>query len=302
MPAEAVHLTALRESLAAPRVSPAARRIAARHDDAARLGAVIIDFPYFDRFPEQVARYAFGIAPRHSPWGLALHARGPIEALAAVLAGARARRDEEAAAFALGVASHCSLDRDIHPLVNALARANGVRRGKTLMSAHMEVEKFQSILFHEELNGCDFMGTPAVTRYVDLGLAPRLRAHPLGAAWRGALASEFGEGPERAALSGWGRGYRDFSRLIGSPVGATIAPPRAKEAARPVFYESGFGRFPDIVARSIARSIPILDAVADVYEASEPDAPAAFARLSALLPPGTIDGAGEGIDLGVPYR
>jgi hypothetical protein len=301
MPAEAVHLTALAEALASPRMDPALRRLAAREHDAARLGAIAPDLPYFRRFPAQVARYAVGLPPAHSPWGALLHGRGPIEALEALLLDARGSRDSGLAAFAVGLASHAFLDRVLHPLVNALALANGVRRGKSLMSAHLEVEKFQSILFHERYHGRDLMGTERLAREIAVPLAPRVAGHPVGRALRRALAGSFGAGPSAGELRDWGRGYQAYTALLGSPIGRTLAPERAKARARPVFAEGPWGRFEALLAEATERSIDVLEAAYAVTAAAAGEEAAALARLRALLAPGTIDGPGEGVDLARPY-
>lgn len=90
MPAEGIHLTALREATAAPALSPAIRRALTRWDDAARLGAVALDLAYFDHYAEEVARYALRIPPRHSPWGDLIHERAAIEILRELTTRARA--------------------------------------------------------------------------------------------------------------------------------------------------------------------------------------------------------------------
>jgi hypothetical protein len=56
MPAEGIHQTALRE--AGARMVPEARRCLIREEDAGRLGAVLLDLAYFDRYLEEVVRYA----------------------------------------------------------------------------------------------------------------------------------------------------------------------------------------------------------------------------------------------------
>jgi hypothetical protein len=303
MPAEAVHLTALRESMALPAASGELRALVARNEDAARLGSVLIDFPYFHRFKEQVVRYALGLEQRHSPWGAALHADGPVAAIAALLRRARAARDEGVAALAIGLASHAALDRMIHPLVNALARENGMRRGLSRMSAHMEVEKYQSICFHEVVFGEDAMGTPRLAAYIALGLAPALEGHPLGAAWREALD---GTCPTAAAapvaLGSWGRGYRSYTALLGSPLGKTLAPEKKKAWARPLYLSGPWGDFADLIAQAIAGSVPVLERALAAFTATDADADAGLAAFLELLPPGTIDGDGAAVDLAEPYR
>src|SRR4051794_19853891 len=123
MPAEGIHLTALREAIASPAFPGAARACTTRYESAARLGAIALDFPYFDHYVSEVVRYVLGIKPRSSPLGGIVHDGAAIAVTFSILEQARARRSDVLAAVGLGLASHCSMDRQLHPLVNALARA-----------------------------------------------------------------------------------------------------------------------------------------------------------------------------------
>src|SRR5688572_5737664 len=116
MPAEGIHLTALREATAAPAVDVEVRRLLVRRDDAARFGAILADLPYFHRYVVEVIRYATGRPAQPSPWGAAIHDGGAVALLGSLLAIARRERDDQLGAIALGLASHCAIDRALHPL------------------------------------------------------------------------------------------------------------------------------------------------------------------------------------------
>ncbi len=299
MPAEGIHLTALREALASPRIDPAVRRRVVRREDHARLGALLVDLPYFDRYVEEVVRYALHITARPSPWGAELHEGGAIGLLEGVLAVARDRRDEALGAVALGLASHLAIDRALHPLINALARANPV--GADLGSAHREVEKFQSIVFHERYHGQDLMGRAGMREYLAIHVARRLDEPVLGDAILEAYTRAFGRAPSRRALIGFGRGYDAHTRLLASPIGRRIAPPAEKARAIPIYLHGAWGTFEACLADAIAASLPVIDAACAVLDASDRDLDAAQARLHRVLPPGTIDPDGVGVDLGQPF-
>jgi hypothetical protein len=188
VPAEGIHLTALREATAAPALATPVRKRLVKDDDSARLGAILVDLPYFHGFAGEVIRYLAGLPAKPSPWGKSLHDGGAVLLLHALIDIARRERDDVIAAIALGVASHCAIDRALHPLINALARRH--REGPTHDAAHREVEKFQSICFHERYLGRDTMGTPAITGYLMIRaishLDPRRSAF-VREAWRTAL-------------------------------------------------------------------------------------------------------------------
>jgi hypothetical protein len=299
VPAEGVHLTALREAMAAPALTPAVRRRLVRDDDAARLGAILVDLPYFHQFLGEVVRYMTGLPAKPSPWGATLHDGGAILLLNALLDVARRERDDVIAAIALGLASHCAIDRALHPLINALARK--FRGGSTHDASHREVEKFQSICFHERYLGRDTMGTASITGYLMIRLASHLderRCRFVREAWRNAL----GSAPSAGEFAGYRRGYRAHTRLLGTPLGKLIAPAADKDAARPRYLAGDWGTFDTLLEQAIAASLEVIEAAGAVLEATTADAPRARAQLAMKLPRGTIDPQGQAVDLGTPYR
>jgi hypothetical protein len=295
VPAEGIHLTALREAMAAPALGAAARRRIARHEDAARLGALLVDLPYFDRYLGEVVRYLAGVAARPSPWGARLHEGGAVALMRALLAVARVDPDPRIGAIALGLASHVAIDRALHPLVNALARAHPHGDHG---SSHREVEKFQSICFHEAYLGRDLMGQPGIRHHLTIHLAGTLDDAAIARPLQAAFTRAFGHAPTVRELARLGRGYRSHTRLLGSPLGRRIAPPAAKEAARPRYLHGGWGAFAEHLAAAIDASLAVIDAAADVLDAVAGDLEAAGDALTRVFPAGTIDPAGDDVDLG----
>jgi hypothetical protein len=292
VPAEGIHLTALREALTAPELDTAARRLLVRREDAARFGALLVDLPYFHRFLGEVARYLAGWPAKPSPWGPALHEEGGAVALLHELVRvARRDRDQRIAAIALGLASHASIDRALHPLVNSLARLH--REGKNHDASHREVEKFQSICFHEAYMGRDLMGTPAITAYLTIHLAQQLDDVRLSEQLRDAWAAALGRAPSATELAGFGRGYRMHTRLLGLSLGKRIAPAAAKDAARPRYLHGRWGTFEAALHSAVRASIPVLNATAAALDAEDRDAASATAALWRALPRGSIDPAGD---------
>jgi hypothetical protein len=300
VPAEGIHLTALREALALPQLDTPVRRRILRREDGARLGALLVDLPYFHRFVGEVVRYVLHIPPRPSPWGAIFHEGGAIDLLGAVLRVARRGGDDTIGAMALGLASHLAMDRALHPLINALARRHP--RSPDHGASHREVEKFQSICFHERYFGRDLMGTPPIEHYLLIHLAPRLHDPSLSRPILDAYQDAFGKAPPAAELAGYGRGYRSHTRLLGSPVGKRIAPEAAKEEARPLFLHGGWGAFERALADAVAASTAVINAAGAVLDASPADEQAAFAALDRVLPAGTIDPDGLEVDLDSPFQ
>ncbi len=300
MPAEGIHLTALREATSATALSTPARQLLLRHGEEARLGALLVDLPYFYRFAAEVVRYVARRPPRPSRWGAELHQGGAVTLLHKLVEQARSTRDAALGAIALGLASHLAIDRALHPLVNSLARRFPVGSGHD--ASHREVEKFQSICFHERYMGRDLMGTSALTGYLEIAALSRVASaagvEPLRRAWQAAL----GEAPSARELADCARGYRMHIRLIGSPLGKRIAPAAAKEAARPRYLHGAWGTFEHALERAVAASLAVLDATAAAVAAMDVEATEALAGLVAALPPGTIDPSGTEDTLSQPFE
>jgi signal transduction histidine kinase len=74
------------------------------------------------------------------------------------------------------------------------------------------------------------------------------------------------------------------------------------EEGRPRYLTGEWGTFETHLEAAIAASIGVLEAVETVIDATTSDVHAARANLASRLPRGTIDPAGEMVDLDVPFR
>src|SRR5690242_5991187 len=87
MPVEAIHLSAFADSLAG---SAAAPRLASQELFAlGRLGSLVIDLPYFERFPLGVMRHFLKKPTAVSKWGEELHHGRPVLVAKSMLSRAR---------------------------------------------------------------------------------------------------------------------------------------------------------------------------------------------------------------------
>lgn len=303
MPAEAVHLSALHDSLA---VAPAAVRAALAEPmqlQAARLGALFVDMPYFEGFAWSMLRYLLRRPPKYGGWGDVFHNRAPIAVGRALgeegarLARSAATREagELLTAISLGYISHAAVDTALHPMINGLAAQRAAALGDAPARQHQEVEKFQSILFHQQRFGFDFMGTETLRTYIAMN--PRLLGRvwgedsgALGAAVDAALLSILGDAPGRVRFRRWTAGYAQYVWTIASPVGKTIAPPAEKERERPQVFD-GLD-FPGRFARAVQQSLRWMTTL-HAYLADGVFDERARAALHAEIPEGTIDPPGE---------
>jgi Zinc dependent phospholipase C len=290
MPVEAIHVSAFSDSLTGS-LAPARLRQGPLNA-LAKLGALVIDFPYFERFPLGVLRYLLKQPTAQSAWGDVLHKGTPVRAAVSMLQAARSLRAEgkseqaeRVLAFALGFVSHLAVDRSMHPLVNRMARDRSIRLGGDAAHHHTEIEKFHSVLFHEERLGFDFMGKPALREHTEVDAHAIHRDPTLSRAFAGALSEATSLQTSPGLLAGWARGYRQYVWLVSGPAGKRLVPEQVKELVRSELYQgSPFGDFSDAYAEAVARSRQALEAALAFTESA--DGEAAFARV---LPEGPID-------------
>ena len=289
----------LREGLTIASLSPAIARAVARAEHAARLGALFVDLPYFASFVEELVRYTFGLTPRANEWGDITHERAVPFLHALVRRVARADADattrDEARAFTLGLASHLAIDQALHPLINWLADAEVARTGISHASAHREVEKFQSVCFQETYFGVDLMGTAPVRAHLHVAGLDRLERSAVAQVAILAMADAFGRSPSIGDVAKWGRSFVVFSKMVASPLGRRVAPPAAKEEARPRFLHGSWGSFESRLDVTIAASSRVLEAVGALIEGPPHELSLDDVRgaLTGLLDAGTIDPPGS---------
>ncbi|HEX5661467.1 MAG TPA: zinc dependent phospholipase C family protein [Polyangiales bacterium] len=287
MPVEAIHISAFVDSLSASR-APAALR-AGELLALGRLGCLVIDFPYFERFPLGVLRYVLNRPTAQSSWGEQLHFGNPVLAAESLLEQARSQGSSRLAALALGFVSHLAVDRSLHPLVNRMARERARRLGRDASREHTEVEKFHSVLFHEERLGFDFMGLPALRTHIEVDADAVHRDADLFAALDGAFLAATGKAPGRDTFAAWSRGYRQYVWLVSSPVGKRIVPAEMKQRVHGELYRGPWGAFTDAYGAAVARSRDALDAALGWLDAPASDVRQARDAFSKTLPPGPID-------------
>lgn len=299
MPAEGIHLTSLREAVAAPGFPAKARAVTTRYEGAARLGAIAHDLPYFDRYLAEVVRYATKRKPRPSAFGNIVHERAAVDIAMFVLERARERRSDTLAVLGLGLVSHAAMDRQMHPLVNALARKYA--EGRSHDASHREVEKHQSIGFHDAYFGRSIMGNPVVVRLVSVPVAELFADPTISDTLATAFSTSCGIPMAPSLLRRMGRGYAQHSALLGSPLGKRATNAKERAEIMPRFLSGTWGRFDDILARTVAGTLPALERAWAFYEATGADAATARHALLDVLPLGSIDPQGESVDLGASF-
>jgi hypothetical protein len=287
MPVEAIHISAYVDSLNASR-APAVLR-SGELLALGRLGSLVIDFPYFERFPLGVLRYVLHQPTAQSTWGEQLHKGNPVQAAESMLERGRELGSMRVQALALGFVSHLAVDRSLHPLVNRMARERARRLGGDPAHHHTEVEKFHSVLFHEERLGFDFMGEAALRAHIEVDADAVHRDGELLAALDSAFYLATGRAPGRASFARWSRGYRQYVWLVSSRMGKRIAPAAVRRRVHGELYRGAWGAFSDAYGEAVARSRDAIDAALDWMQAPPSDARRAREAFRCTLPAGPID-------------
>jgi hypothetical protein len=295
MPVEAIHLSAFLDSLAVSR----ARHTLATPElrEIGRLGALVIDFPYFDHFPLGVLRHFLKLPTAVSDWGEALHHGRPVLAAKSMLTRARqlCAKDEtrpqgaRVLALALGFVSHLAVDASLHPLVNRMARTRATRLGDHPLRQHSEVEKFHSVLFHEARLGFDFMGRRALREHIAVPAHAVHRDLALRDAFCAGLRAALDRAPAPALLRRWASGYTQYVWLVSSPAGKTLVSERVKLEVREEVFSGSWGSFDAAYAVAVESSRNVLDRALEL--AQDATAEAAF---DAVAPAGAIDNLTSG--------
>ena len=302
MPAEAIHLSALEDSFKGPGL---ALRLAAGVEDRERasmlrVGAVLIDLAYFDRFALGVLRYLLGRPLATSPIGDQLHQITPVRLCKLILRRAALLRAQPSTrkdggrllAVGLGYLSHIAVDSSLHPLVNQLAGVRAKRLGDRPARQHNEVEKFHSILFHEERLGYDFMGDARLVAHITVDGDVIRGGGAIAVAFRDALVTVHSAAPPDRVLARWIRGYAQYTQLLASRFGKRLMPQAVKDEVRGEVYDAPYGRFVDHYARAVLRSRSYLEA--GLAFAADGDSDDAFDRV---VPEGSIDDPPYATDL-----
>ena len=256
MAAEAVHMTALDESVLGPRV-PTAREVSSlveRHRSLARFGAVLVDLAYFEGFGSVALRHITGLPPARSAWGDRFH-NGPTELLFALLRRVRDGRaselrggpgKERVLAVAMGLASHLAVDVVTHPLINRIADARAKTLGTSEATEHQIVERMQSVVFHERFLGRNIFGRNAFYEHLAIPAHEVIDDDRFWRLLESALVESFGRAPSRFEVRAWARGYRQYARVLGSPLGRLLVTESDKEEAQDVLYRGKDFDFDDV--------------------------------------------------------
>ncbi|RKH44894.1 hypothetical protein [Corallococcus sicarius] len=230
MPTLLLHLTAIERLAAHPDGLPADWVRALSEDlPYARFGAALPDLPLCAGVRGGLSM----LLPEAGwpPFARLYHERAPVGMglkMAELVATGALVGTEAGLAILAGYFTHLSLDRRLHPLVDALVLRHR-RKGERAWDARRQVEWAQTLFYLRQLEGSDGVGT---SRLREKFQVVKSEGIPLRGIGRGIyelvrLASQgsVGEAPTKADLDGWVRGLYVSGLFLSSPLGRVRALP-----------------------------------------------------------------------------
>ncbi len=200
-----LHITIATTALDRAEIPAGLRQQIAATDDF-RLGAVLVDLPYFEHLLLNGIRLLLKRDVRFNIWGLRLHLHSPTRLCRELF---RRARDLPARAMALGALTHLAVDTLFHEEIERRVSAIGSPNPNAL---HKTIEDQVDLHSHRHLLGHPGMGTPYARERL------RLAPHPTWTArFSAALLAVYKEAPPAPLLERWLRGLALFGAMHASP-------------------------------------------------------------------------------------
>lgn len=246
MAAEAVHISVLWDMRTQQRLPQDLLEFLSKPDiwECARLGALIVDFPYFEDFPMAVFRHLTGLPQAYSSWGDLIHGKSPVALGRSFIdVGLGLKKNQRPAladrfiALGLGFISHVAVDYQTHHLVNTLSRRRAAHGGHEF-DHHRTIEKYQSVLLHEHRNGRNFLGGQGLWAYISVDCQWLTHSKVGYKALASAFQSTFSICPSQRRFRNWSRGYDQYCALISGPIGLTLSPRAEKLEEYPLVFKT----------------------------------------------------------------
>lgn len=232
MAADASHLLFVEQLPDDPRLQADLRTLLRAHWRWVRVGAVLVDLPYFDGFVRRALDDLRGLPDRTSFWGDRFHRDGAEHLVGAILRRALRLPDPEPlVALAIGLHSHVLLDVATHPDINRAAAEIVARDGGRPEAAHRAVENVQAELWHRSLRGHRLFGDPRAFGLLAVR-AEGLAHGRIGANLADAITEVFGWNPGRLDWHRWNWGMLEYAFAAAGPMGRIHVPERLVRAHR----------------------------------------------------------------------
>jgi hypothetical protein len=280
MPGATLHLTHA-EMLAEDSAVAAPLREAMQQELLyAKLGAVLVDLPFYTNILPMMLGYWLEMPGEKCPFAQQMHRHHPDLFAWHVLT--ESHRDHllsrsQRLAIMAGFFSHVALDLEIHPLVNWCARRDVILHGGNESHQHRLTEKYQSLFFHRETQGEDIVGSTRLftekTQIVDFPTFFRLDIDRPVVRWVTDLLGGFyhESAPSMRQFAGWIRAFRHFAFSICLPMARKNSNRLGNETNRQLYFENETFSFMEYFDRAYRRSVTLLNQAYDLFASGEFD-------------------------------
>lgn len=266
MPALLLHMTLAKQVPDLPDAPAPLARAATRQMDALLLGSVLPDLPYHAHFYTQLARHLVRKEYLLSEWGDLLHTRktGQIAlALLRHLVRSKLPQIERDRVLALvaGYLCHYAVDCVVHPVINQVVdiERKGCAEHPTVI--HARIERYQSLLYHQDLLGYDIVCSPYPRQLVgEMAGAGLLRPGLDRALWRATRAAcieTHGRAPTSSDVREWLRGTTTYGFLMSSPLGRVERLKEDREALKQRFFDGPETDIYHPLQQSLAKTVAV---------------------------------------------
>ena len=274
MPGAALHLTHVELLSRDPRVHAGVRRALGREDPFMRLGAVLLDLPFYTNIVPMTLGYWLERPAEDCPFALALHRDRPDLLAWHLLRHAhqdeRLTKDQRAALVA-GVMAHMVLDMELHPLVNWCARRDQARYGGNNSHHHRLTEKYHSLFFHRDTLGQDPIGTRAFFSQKTVIVAPppfvrlgtRRPVYGFISEMLRGFHGAHAPGPRQVAR--WVRCFRHFAIMVCAPWASVNSRNKGTPQNRRRYYHNPRFSFLDYWERAFERSVALVNMAHELH-------------------------------------
>lgn len=275
MPAMIVHLVGVERLALAPGILPPAVAKALHEDlEYARLGAALLDLPWYGGAGAELARVAFGHkAPL--PEALPLLHRAPLEVglrFAEVVSRGALVGREAGLAFLTGYFTHLALEEALTPATMRLLEleapldADGIH-------AMRGVEWVQSLLWLRDTLGYDPMGTKEIAQRFRVVKRRGFPVRGLGKGMYLLLATAYGdvlgEAPAKVEVDRWIRGFWTHGRILGSSLGKRFSLPVEVPQASVRLYRSEAIDVAEVIEGALDRARDTVTRLYGLFDASD---------------------------------
>jgi hypothetical protein len=305
MPSATLHITHAELLSQDPLLPRPFREAMTQELTCARLGAVLVDLPFYTNIVKMMLGYWLEMPAEMCPFAQVMHRYHPDlftwHFLQEVHRDSVLPRRQRLAVLG-GFLSHVALDLELHGLVNWCARRDVILSGGNESHQHRLAEKYQSLFFHRALRGQDIIGSRRVftetTRIVDHPSFFRVHPEPPLIRWASEMLGGFFHeaAPSMRQFAAWVRAFRHFGFMVSLPPAGRNSLRLGNDHNRERYFENADFSFMEHYQRGYRRSLELANLAHEVLAEGD----FSDARRNAFLREAKIGNLADPPELGLP--